>query len=246
MAEDHYECAICFEPLHAAPAGVFLDAEGRRISQHLFNYAAASHWAQSSQQCPITRKAFSTVKQVPDIRTHPREWFRVVDIDGDGKLSRKEVAEVLKAQLPIDNALLDVVVEDPQNELWQRWDSDGSGFVDENELMKPGGLVQYVAQVFAAVGRPPAIPDIAVNKDTWFEFFDEDHSGSLDKEEVMRALVQTLRLGQDFERLEAVRNTVDAVWPIFDTDGSGTIEKDEFLTPNDGLADMIIATVEQM
>ena len=34
-----------------------------------------------------------------------------------------------------------------------------------------------------------------------------------------------------------MRNTVDAIWPVFDSDGSGSIEQIEFLLPGDGLAD---------
>ena len=41
-----------------------------------------------------------------------------------------------------------------------------------------------------------------------------------------------------------MRGTIEAVWCIFDEDGSGCIERDEFLRPGDGLADTIIATVE--
>ena len=88
------------------------------------------------------------------------------------------------------------------------------------------------------------MPRLFTSACTRFEYWDEDRSNSLDKDEVTRALVHTLDLGKDLNRLQAVRDCVEAVWPIFDTDGSGTIEKDEFILPNDGLADMIIATLQ--
>ena len=44
-------------------------------------------------------------------------------------------------------------------------------------------------------------------------------------------------------KVQMMRGTVDAIWPIFDDDGSGSIERDEFLRPGEGLADTIIATV---
>ena len=31
-----------------------------------------------------------------------------------------------------------------------------------------------------------------------------------------------------------MRNTIEAIWPVFDADGSGSIERNEFLLPNDG------------
>ena len=40
-----------------------------------------------------------------------------------------------------------------------------------------------------------------------------------------------------------MRNAIDAIWPVFDDDGSGSIDKTEFLKPNEGLADTIIATL---
>ena len=39
----------------------------------------------------------------------------------------KQVVEVLKAQLPVDNKALDSIAADPHSELWRRWDPDGSG-----------------------------------------------------------------------------------------------------------------------
>ena len=39
-----------------------------------------------------------------------------------------------------------------------------------------------------------------------------------------------------------MRNTLTSIWGIFDTDGSGEIERSEFLQA-DGLADTIVATV---
>ena len=39
---------------------------------------------------------------MPDALDEPKKWFKLVDLDGNGTLSQKEVVEVLKAQLPID------------------------------------------------------------------------------------------------------------------------------------------------
>ena len=60
---------------------------------------------------------------------------------------------------------------------------------------------------------------------------------------VFRALVKTFRMASDQGKVQQMRGTIDAVWPIFDDDNSGVIEREEFLKPNDGLADTIIATL---
>ena len=86
------------------------------------------------------------------------------------------------------------------------------------------------------------IPDIMRDKEAWYRYWDEDNSNALDKEEVVRALLKTFRMTNDQQRV-LMRNTIDAIWGIFDDDESGVIEREEFLKPNDGLADTIIATL---
>lgn len=243
-AVKHAECPICFEPLHQAPVGVFLDRQGRRISRHFFNLAAAQEWLRSgSGMCPMTRAPIASVLAVPSILDDPQGWFAAVDIDGDGRLSVLEVIECLKAQLPVDNSALDAAAADTNHWMWQQWDSDRSGFIERDELLQPQGLAAYVRTAFAQQEqRGP--PDIKADKNAWYEFWDEDNSGSLEKEEVVRALLKTLRMTHDPQQVQMMRNSIDAVWCVFDDDGSGSIERDEFLRPGDGLADTIIATVE--
>tara|TARA_B110001452_G_scaffold172096_1_gene144145 strand:- start:3976 stop:5106 length:1131 start_codon:yes stop_codon:yes gene_type:complete len=243
-AVKHAECPICFEPLHNAPVGVFLDPQGRRVSRHFFNLAAAREWLSSGNgNCPMTRAPVASVLPVPSILENPEGWFRACDIDGDGRLSMLEVVECLKAQLPVDNAALDAAAADRSHWMWQQWDSDGSGYIERNELLDPQGLAAYVRSAFARTSADAGPPDIR-NKDAWYEFWDEDHSGSLEKEEVVRALLKTLKMTSDPAAVQRMRGTIDAIWAIFDDDGSGSIEKNEFLRPGDGLADTIIATMQ--
>jgi len=81
------------------------------------------------------------------------------------------------------------------------------------------------------------------DKAGWYDFFDADRSGSLEQEEVVRALIKTLGLSQNQAKVREMRETVQMIWPIFDHDGSGSIERGEYLKPNDGLADTILATL---
>uniref|UniRef100_A0A7S3C0U0 EF-hand domain-containing protein n=1 Tax=Haptolina ericina TaxID=156174 RepID=A0A7S3C0U0_9EUKA len=148
----------------------------------------------------------------------------------------------MKAQLPVDIASLDAAVNDPTHWMWQQWDVDGSGFIERQELLAPGGLVSYVTTQ-ASDHQDGEIPDMR-DKHRWYTYWDKDGSGSLEKEEVVRALLKTLKLTSDQARVMMMRNTVDAIWPVFDADGSGSIEKNEFLLPGDGLADTIIATLQ--
>ena len=47
----------------------------------------------------------------------------------------------------------------------------------------------------------------------------------------------------DQDKVTQMRSTIEAVWPIFDDDMSGSIDRQEFLRANEGLADTIIATL---
>ena len=238
------ECPICFEALCNAPVGVFLGSDGKRVSQHFFNLAAAREWlASGTGMCPLTRKPIRSVLEVPDIRVDPDGWFSAVDIDGDQRLSRLEVVECLKAQLPVDAAALDAASTDPEHWMWQQWDLDGSGYIEKNELLSPQGLAAYVRQAFERAIEDENIPDIATNRDGWFRYWDWDNSGELDKDEVIRALLKTFKMTADQDRVTQRRSTIEAVWPIFDDDMSGSIDRQEFLRANEGLADTIIATL---
>jgi len=58
----------------------------------------------------------------------------------------------------------------------------------------------------------------------------------------VRGLIKTYNLSSDLSQVQQMRTLVDAVWPCFDTDGTGRVSREEFLKPGDGLADAIIAS----
>ena len=176
------------------------------------------------------------------LRTDPEGWFRAVDVDGNGKLSRKEVVEALKAQLRVDNKALDAAIADPHGGFWRQWDKDGSGTIEKSELLAPQGLAHYVRSTFLKRQDTMLIPDIKRDKNAWYAYWDEDGSGTLEKEEVVRALLKTLNLQSTPAKVLEMRGTIDAIWPVFDPDGSNSIDKAEFLAA-EGLANTIIATV---
>lgn len=250
------ECPISFEPLHAAPVGYFLgEASGffgtkQRISQHYFNLDAARTWLETGNgRCPLTRKPIASVVEVPSIRLDPHAWFKAVDVDHNNRLTRHETIEALKAQFPVDVASLDAAIANPDHWMWKRWDCNRDGTITRDELLAPNGLVASVPQLFAARSTAPNgsdTPPIS-NKAAWFDFWDSpatggNASGTLEKEEVVRALLKTLKVTSDANAVMTMRSTVEAIWGVFDVDGSGSVERGEFLQP-DGLADTVIATL---
>jgi len=285
------ECPICFGPLCNEPCVALATRNQRRACPHFVHQRCTSDL--NSKCCPICKVNFDVTVSVPGIDQSPADWFRVVDTNGDGRLTQAEVLEIIKAQLPVDIAML----EGELPGMWCMWDLNHDGTISEQELMNPqSGLIAYVkanipvragiaplpipVQVhvqpqpiqpvlpdasapnpnplpinpaIAAIASSPnrvyyerdsiKVPDIRSNRNGWFAHFDYDNSHSLDKEEIVRGLVKTLNQSSDAEQVRTVRGVVDAVWPIFDSDGSGSIGKSEFLAPETGLADTIIASM---
>lgn len=60
-------------------------------------------------------------------------------------------------------------------------------------------------------------------------------------QEVVRAFAKSFHV--DVEGIAGLRENLRAVWCIFDRDNSGAIDRQEFMLPNDGLADMVLATM---
>lgn len=67
------------------------------------------------------------------------------------------------------------------------------------------------------------MPDARVDRYAWFSYWDEDNSGTLDKDEVIRAFVKTFGRAQTPLVLAELRSLIEAMWPEFDPDGSGSI-----------------------
>lgn len=56
------------------------------------------------------------------------------------------------------------------------------------------------------------IPDISTDRLGWFRYFDDDDSGTLDKDETVRAILKTMNHGPgDLNRIQEVRNQVGLV-----------------------------------
>jgi len=60
----------------------------------------------------------------------------------------------------------------------------------------------------------------------------------------VRGLVKSLGLAHtdaDLDQVAALRRAVGCTWFVFDTDGSGEVDRAEFLRDGDGMADALAA-----
>lgn len=65
--------------------------------------------------------------------------------------------------------------------------------------------------------------------------------GLVNFEEVVRAFAKTFSI--DVAGISQLRDSLREVWCVFDMDNSGAIDRREFMHPNDGLADTVLATM---
>lgn len=242
LAIDNAECPICYDDMASKPTAVLLSSQGnnKRSCRHFLHHDCANMLLKANRlNCPICRATYSSVFPVPDFNTDPKGWFACVDFDQSNSLSKTEVLEVLKALLPLNVDALEKSIDN----LWKQWDKDQSGEIDFEELCNPKtGLFVYVRNNFARIQKkPPPNLDMG-NRESWFCYWDEDGSGSLEKEEIVRGLIKTFNLSSSFSKINELREILDNVWSIFDTDGSGSIELNEFLQ-RDGLGETLVASL---
>jgi Ca2+-binding EF-hand superfamily protein len=188
--------------------------------------------------CPLCRARFDGVLKVPSM-TDARAWFSVVDQDQDGKLNQVEVLEVLKASMRMDVERLEA--EFPA--LFRRWDTDGDGYLNFDEVVGQNGLASFISGRFPRRRASSPTPPVALSSEPakWFRHWDTDGSGTLEREEVIRAFIQTFHW-HDPERASQLRMVVETLWGVFDPDGDGSITCAEF-TRRDGLANTVEANL---
>ena len=188
-AERHVECCVCFESLHEGPT-VTLTLGGKNACAHFFHEECArdvQRYArgQRSAACPQCRQRFDGVRALPKVSDDPDGWFFCVDVEGDGRLSRQQVLNVLVTQFAIDLDKLEAAMPS----LWARWDIDGSGFVSKLDFLHPErGLLHFVRkELLHERVRAPHSGSAA----EWFAHFDDNRSGRLTRDQLLRALCKS-------------------------------------------------------
>lgn len=241
-ATKNAECPICFGPLYREWTSVGVDLHGRRTCNHFYHERCLK--TLYARECTLCHARFDYRRRVPNLEESPAEWFEVVDSDGSGALERSELVDCLRAQINVDLAVLEAVLAKE----WRRWDPDGSGSISLMEFFQPRtGLLAYLkkrrSKLRLAVSKREA-PDIRDDLSAWFDYWDLDHNHTLDKDEVVRALIKSFGLTNHAKVALRLHRVLDAIWPVFDKDSSGAIDRDEFLHPKDGLGAAIVASLE--
>lgn len=175
---------------------------------------------------------------------YPEAWFETMDVAHRDVLTLSEVFQAVAATMAVSSRILDDMLP-------SMWSSHGKALEDPmrfEDLFGENGLILQLQQrvAFLTTGVDSVVeapcPDFMFDKRAWFEHWDTDRSGWLEREEVVRGLAKSFRSDVPArlcrKRLR-MRFLVDEMWPAVDVDGSDTITLDEFCRV-DGLADLIL------
>lgn len=239
------ECVICFESLCDAPVAVLHQKTGQRACRHFFHRHCADA-CPVARGCPLCRADYDTVALVPEL-SYPEAWFETMRVTHKDFLTVEEVFHSIAATVAVSSSALEAMLPS----LWLARGKDVQDPVLFDDLFgsEPLGLLWELQErlAFESAGlsnkaeETPA-PDFMLDKRAWFEHWDTDRSGVLEREEVVRGLAKSFRSDVPAKlcrkRLR-MRFLVDEMWPAVDFDGNDLITLDEFCQA-DGLADLIL------
>ncbi|XP_023319523.1 calbindin-32 [Eurytemora carolleeae] len=112
--------------------------------------------------------------------------------------------------------------------IWEHYDTDGNGFIEENEL------VEFLREFIDSVSSKDELQQISDSeienlKEMFLETYDTNKDGRID----IRELAQLLPMEENFLLLFRFDNPLDSsvefmkIWNEYDSDGSGFLEANE-------------------
>jgi len=198
--------------------------------------------------CPVCLKRFTEVKTLPDLISDPRLWFQLCDTDLTGTLDKKEVIAGLLAVLPVERKRLEKALD----EYWSSWDQSGDGYIAFQEFIDPEtGLKSFVLNNYNIFKRDRVmrnqalrrVPPLDSKPREWFDYWDENHSGTLERIEIIRAMIKTFCItawGDPLiKRAPDIAQLSQALWEALGYKPRERISFQQFMKPF-GLADQVI------
>jgi|LauGreDrversion4_2_1035121.scaffolds.fasta_scaffold10118_2 hypothetical protein len=257
IASQYTECPLCFFELHLYPVAI-LRFQAKRSCPHYFHsfcanlyksrFETTSSTGDTRITCPVCLKRFTEVKTLPELISDPRLWFQLCDTDLTGTLDKKEVIEGLLAVLPVERYKLEKALD----EYWENWDASGDGYIAFQEFIDPiSGLKSFVLTNYNIFKRDKeaisqalrSIPPLDSKPREWFDFWDNNKNGTLERIEMTRALIKTFCItawGDPLiKRAPDISQLALSVWDSLGYKPRERISFPEFMKPF-GLADQVI------
>lgn len=250
ISHSYKECPLCFFELHLFPVAILRFQTKRSCPHYLHSVCANALKTRLESRnnligCPVCFKVFTEVKTLPDLLSDPRMWFQLCDADLTGSLDKDEVLEGLISVIPVERSRLEKAI----NENWSTWDPDGDGVIGMAEFVHPKtGLKSFLMSNYNILKKEEhidhsQIPPLDSQPKEWFDYWDYNKNGTLERIELMRALVKTFCVTAWGDPV--VRRSLDIselALNLWDTLGYKPRDKlsfEEFMRPY-GLADQVI------
>lgn len=248
MAQTAFECPVCFFELWRQHPAI-MRKNSRRSCGHYIHHMCGQFVLQSvrgtgmESLCPICAQPFNEVKAMPDLALNPKEWFACCDTDFGGELDRYEVVEALGTVLPITRSRLTKVLATH----WHQWDPDGDGTIAMEEFIKPViGLQAYIINSLATTRREVARkvpPSLDRNPRAWFEHWDRDRNGTLNRDEMRRAMVRSFCVTEFgdpiLHRAQEMKDVIEGMWASLGYEDIDELNFEEFARPF-GIMDQVL------
>jgi len=234
------ECAVCFEPLYQNTPAYFLDAANRRSCVHYVCGGCAATCL-STKECPMCRATVDQCAALPSLEVDPRGWFAAAAC-GHGRLEPSELCHAVAACLPVSEERLLSAIESRDGAWRQRWSRDSDGTISEEDFFAPDtGLFAWILAHLRELHRneqrrSKSAPDLREDPAAWFDFWDDQGSGTLTYGEVLRGIFVSHRFSalEDRGVLHRMRTDAAETWRAAGLRAE-SVTKAEFLRP-DGLA----------
>jgi len=250
VSGEQFECPVCFFELYKYPSGV-IRLHSRRSCCHYMHYECAQYLLKSAKGsskhgiCPLCGADFAEVKPMPSLASEPREWFSTVDLDYGGELDQVEVIEALGCVLPLDRHKLDKHVKAH----WHEWDPDGDGTITLHEFCLPQrGLRDWIMGnvTLLKADHPPLpidVPVLDMQPREWFQFWDRNANGTLERDELVRALIRTFCTNENGQtslpQAHDMREVAMGLWVAVGHEPFDMVTFEEFIKPY-GLMDQFL------
>ena len=251
IAASYKECPLCFFELHLFPVAI-LRFQSKRSCEHYLHSVCANGFKTRQETrnhkvaCPVCFKSFTEVKTLPSLLEDPRMWFQLCDADLTGSLDKKEVLEGLVSVLPVERTRLEKAID----ENWSAWDPDGDGVIALAEFTHPRtGLKSFLVLNYNVFRKEDTaqesknIPPLDSNPKEWFDFWDYNRNGTLERIELARALIKTFCVttwgDPVIKRALDISELALSLWDTLGYKPREKISFPEFMKPF-GLADQVI------
>lgn len=253
VAYERGECGLCYGKLYSSPVAVMVAGARRRVCKHYVHVVCAQRLMDlfHVHACPICSTPFSEVVELPNVMLQLDAFWAVVDSNGDGRLSRDELLDVLRATFDVGD--LEALAAEVDAK-WSAWDASNKGYLTKDDLRRRaadgGTFADWLVQKWptdrlfrmgsSTEPTPPPLSESTAAE--WFRFYDADGSNTLTGDEIFRGVVKTFRLETKPELMRRAWDIVMQTMAMYDADGSGAIDLDEWSGP-DGLAKALVGVL---